>query len=291
MENRLHAFFHGHVGRGKREAAGGDGIERTDFVAQHGARDLRRDGALPPVGVERGRVVRAGALEGHRHGLRGASGHARGAFGRGGVGGVVEPRLVDLELIRGLHAHGDRLARGGGGQGRELRGGRSAVAVQRGVVKNVGGGAGVRVRAGPEVGRGGSEAGADDRLPRLGTRRADDVARGALRGEFFRHAADELHLLEAEVGVRGGAGRVVAARGEARAHLRIQVGAAVERHEDVFRRAVGVRGEAQVRRVAHERDLRGVGVGRVAVRAVFAQHADGRDGHAVFRDVDGMDRG
>ena len=116
LENGLHPFFQIHLGRAGWKYTARRGVEPADFIAQDGPARKRREGAGPPVGDVRAVWISMRGV-GHPDRLGGAFRNPAGAFWGAAIRGEIEPHLIDLELIAGLHLDGDgraaRCLRGG----------------------------------------------------------------------------------------------------------------------------------------------------------------------------------
>ena len=303
FEHGFHAALHRDVVVAPREDAGGIALGGAQLVAQHGAGGQRRQRGGPPL--RRARAIHSAV------GGEGQGGHARGAQAPAGaafgiihaVGRVVQPRRFRRRRVADLRPDRDRLVRGDHGRRAELQV-RGNLVVLRGVVVMPRHRARLVVEIGTAAGVDHEPRGTDGADVGLGAGRADGIARRVGRGELFRHAPDVFHLFVAQEFVLGAGGRVVAVarRLGHDVHLRIQIDAAVELHEDVFGRTVRARDERQVvgTRDAGQGDgVAVVGVvriaqairveGGIAVAAVLAHNRHGAGLRSVFVDLDGLD--
>ena len=302
VEHRLHPLFQRDVAGITRKNGRGARAERANFVAQH--RAIRHHGQrrLPPVGHARSVVVSV-LLKTELDDLcRRISRDTATPLGkRRAVGRVVKKRSANLILVSGFQPDIDCLTRGILRRGIELQ--RCAVLPVERDIRRVVIGVGRRARAGVEAGAVAEReaGGADRRLIGLRAGRADDVSRRVARGEFFRRPLDEVHLLVAEKHIRRESRLIIAlvAGRRAEGELKVDVHAAVEFHQHVFRRAVGARAEREIRAVRHARhrprvfvvarrvvrDAVGIEI-RIAVRPVFPIVGQRRSRRAILQNLD-----
>ena len=131
-------------------------------------------------------------------------------------------------------------------------------------------------------------------------RRADDVSRRGDCRKFLSRPPHELHLLVAEKRVGSHRGRVIAlfTGGRAKRDLGVDVHAAIEAHEDIFRRAVSTGDEGEIRAASHPRHgdrvfvIRGVRIRQavgietgIAIAAVLPLVSQGRGRPAILQNA------